>query len=441
MKRRKTRMLCLFSLMLAFILCTSCEPVGNETAGRSAGTRTTDEAAMREISVWHIWTSENDSNREAFNVAAEKLADENPGISLKVEVIETEIYKSKIRLAVAVNEAPDIFFSWGGGFSKPFVDSGKVLDVSSYMEPETKGRIVESALRYQTYDGKVYGLPFMTSAIILFANKEMFEQNHIKLPETYDDLLEAVKSFRRLDITPINVAEIELWPGMLWYDALALRTAGLETSLAALDKKASFDRPVFKEAAEKLVELVDEGAFGKNYMDTGYSEAIEPVRQGKVPMILMGSWACPGFEDSTSAVKGKIVPLNFPMVNGGNGVKNEYVGGAVDCWMVSAAATDKTVVVKAAVGIAEGMSREGYRRNTIIPVWKLPADNTQIPPLMKQVEDMIKNADGFIPAWDTYLEGTDAQTHLKLVADLMSHSATPEEFASKMQEINTKKQN
>ena len=172
-------------------------------------------------------------------------------------------------------------------------------------------------------------------------------------------------------------------------------------------------------------------------MKTGYGEAMEPVRQGKVPMILMGSWACSGFENETSQVKGKIVPLKFPLVSGGKGGANEYIGGAIDCWMVSASTQDKTASVRVAAGIAEGMCREGYERNMLIPVWNEKYDESKISPLMQQVSDMVKNADGFVPSWDTFLEASDAQTHLTLVAGLMAGTVTPEEFALGMQEMNT----
>ncbi len=428
--------ICLLSVLSILVGSTACG--SQETAGIGGASVPASSAApdIKSISIWHIWTSDTDSNKVSFEAAAESFAAVNPDIKLEVEAIETEIYKSKIRLAIATNEAPDVFFSWGGGFSKPFVDSGKVLDVYSYLDADTKSRLMESALGSQTYDGKIYGLPFMVSVICLFANREMFEQYEIKLPETYEDLLAAVRSFRVEGITPATVAEIELWPGMLWYNALALRTAGLETSMAALEKRATFDQPAFTEAADKLDELVDAGMFQKNYMKTGYAEAMEPVRQGRVPMILMGSWACSGFEDDTSAVKGKMVPLKFPLVPGGKGTIDEYIGGAIDCWMVSAGASDRAASVKTAAGIAEGLCKEGYERNMLIPIWDVVVDESKISPLMRQIEETVKDARGFVPSWDTFLEGSDAQTHLKLVAGLLAQSVAPEEFGARMQEIN-----
>jgi len=36
--------------------------------------------------------------------------------------------------AVAANELPNIFFTWAGGFSSSFIDSGKVHPLDEYYE-------------------------------------------------------------------------------------------------------------------------------------------------------------------------------------------------------------------------------------------------------------------------------------------------------------------
>ena len=65
----------------------------------------------------------------------------NPDVQIKVETVENERYKTKIKTAFATNELPDIFYSWGGGFSKPFIESGKVLSLNQYIDDDTSNKI------------------------------------------------------------------------------------------------------------------------------------------------------------------------------------------------------------------------------------------------------------------------------------------------------------
>ena len=152
---------------------------------------------------------------------------------------------------MAVNEAPDIFFSWGAGFSKPFVKADNVLALDDYISDGTKEKIAAGTLDNFIFDGKIYGLPMYTWSGILYCNKELFDANDVKIPDTYDELLKAVNTFNEKDIIPITCGEKERWPGMFFQNILAIRTAGVKLSNQALNKEASFDQPQFVESVAR----------------------------------------------------------------------------------------------------------------------------------------------------------------------------------------------
>ena len=88
--------------------------------------------------------------------------------------------------------------------------------------------MVNGALTNVTYDDKVYGMTFGLSCGALFCNKELFEQNNIKIPETYDELIEVVKAFKAKGITPMTVSGKDIWTIAMYFDAMALKAAGSE---------------------------------------------------------------------------------------------------------------------------------------------------------------------------------------------------------------------
>ncbi|MFQ7550477.1 MAG: extracellular solute-binding protein [Blautia marasmi] len=85
--------------------------------------------------------------------------EEDPSLEIQLDYAENEAYKTKIKAAVAANEAPDIYGTWGGGFTKPFVEADKVLQIDEYMTDDIKGQLLPGVLDYFTFEDKLYGLP------------------------------------------------------------------------------------------------------------------------------------------------------------------------------------------------------------------------------------------------------------------------------------------
>jgi raffinose/stachyose/melibiose transport system substrate-binding protein len=162
-----------------------------------------------------------------------------------------------------------------------------------------------------TYDGKIYGLPIYMIAGIFYCNTELFEQNEVKMPDTFDELLEAVKVFKAKGITPMAVGEKDGWTGMFYQNIISIRTAGVKLCNDALSNVTSFNRPEFAEGAEKLSELIKAGAFDNNCMNLTRDEAELDFNNGKCAMYYNGSWVAASLDDENCPVKGKILVRNF----------------------------------------------------------------------------------------------------------------------------------
>lgn len=422
------------ALIMSAFLTAGLAGCGSKPA---ANTATGSNEQKITLKLWHIYTAQ-DANTESFKAAIKDWNDANPNVQIEAEATENEAYKTKIKTAVSANEAPDIFFAWGAGFAQPFVDSGKVLALDEYLKDGTKDKLTEGAFTYLTYNSKIYALPFFSNAGIFYVNKEMFEKNNIKVPENFDELLTAVKAFRAKGITPIAVGEKDKWPGMFYYDILAMRQGGVKLSNDALAKKASFEDPAFVAAADKLKQLIDAGAFDEAALGLTRDESEVPFTQGQIPMYYNGSWVAGSIEKADSPTKGKITALNFPALTDGKGDKDEILGGSVDCFMVSANTKHKEEAAKAVKFITEAFSKHGYELGAGIPAWKVSVDESKISPLTKQISAIIQKSKGNVIWWDTYLSGAEADTHKDLVAKLFGKQVTPEEFAKQMQTINNK---
>ena len=87
--------------------------------------------------------------------------------------------------------------------------------------------MVEGSTSAFEYDGKLYSTPMFSWYMTLFCNKTLFDKAGAKLPETYDELVDAVKKLKTLDgVTPLAAGAKDGWNAAFVYQALALREVG-----------------------------------------------------------------------------------------------------------------------------------------------------------------------------------------------------------------------
>ncbi|MEA4928346.1 MAG: extracellular solute-binding protein [Candidatus Limiplasma sp.] len=417
-----------FSRILAFTLVL--------TMGLSLALGGAVAQEKKTLNVWNLWTTESDANAKSFNIVLKQWQALHPDVDVVIDATENEAYKTKIKTAMAANEVPDVFFAWGGGFAKPFVEAGQVLALDDYLADGTKDRLLGGALDNVTYDGKTYGLTFIQWVGTLYCNKEMFDANGITIPTTNDELLAAVAAFKAKGIVPITVGAKDGWPAMFFQNVYAVRTAGAQLCNEALSGAATFNAPEFVQSAKYLDDLVKAGGFDPGALALSYDEATLPFLAGQVPMIYQGSWLAGEIQDPTlSQVVDKVVGVNWPSIADGKGEATQILGGAIDCLMVSNNAKEKDLAVDFVKYITENMSRESFKLGAGIATWKIDMTGIEVSPLVQNIIDFAAKSTGSVLAWDTFLSGEAAERHKSLVQEIFAGQLTPEDFATEMAKL------
>jgi len=416
-------------MILSLVACGSSEPVSEKTSEENEGKSEVTEPIT--LVMWDDAASAE--NARVIAPIIEKWNAENPNIQIVRDAVDVESYKMKLKTAVAAGEAPDIFFSWGAGFSQPFVEAGKILALDDYLSEDIKANLKGGVLENCTYDGKVYALPYNAWYGVLYCNTELFEKYNLELPTTYDELLAVSKAFRAEGVGPIGVGVSEGWTAMFYQNILAVGAAGADATNEALGGSGRYDSEEMLLAAQRLKELVDAGAFIDGYMGLNYDEFMASFKQGDIPMVYQGSWEAGEMTMEEYPVAGKVVPIKFPSDN------NCYLGGAIDIYMVNAETEYKEEAVRALEYIAQEMSRGSLAEGIGLPVYKGELDVTTLDPVTAEIINLTSDAEGLVLAWDTFLTPEDAQKHLDLVQELFAGVKTPEEFVAGMQSINDNK--
>lgn len=384
------------------------------------------------ISLWHVWPEGNGGTAESFKKTLAEMEDKFPDVEFVIDAVADsgDAYKTKIKTAIAGGEAPDIFYSWGGGFSKAFVDAGKVLCLDDYMDEETKVKVIEGTTNNFIYDGKLYGLPTRVNIGLLYCNKSMFDEAGLELPATYDELMQAIKVFKDKGITPMCVGAKDTWTAAMYLNALTMREAGTEYVNQVVNGEATIDTPEIKKSVELYQGMIDAGAFADGAIAISKDESQAVFLSGGMPMYYNGSWLCANIFDSP--IKDDIVALNFPVVEGGKGDPNEFLGGADQTFMINSETKNPEKVVEVYKFMCESFSKNVFTSGAGLPTWKSEVDTSTIEnQLLVNAYDLYQNCTGLSLWWDTALTSEKATNHLETVTETFMKTITPDEFIEK----------
>ena len=293
------------SAILSAAMVMSMTGCGQSTAGtESAESKNvaTEEAASTEagaadgekvtLNVWHQWSNDTNELKAIYDKAVTDYMAENPNVTINTETLDTEAYKTKISAEFAGDASGiDVFYYWGAGMARKLVNADKLLPLDEYITDDVKSKVLDGSTSAFEFNGKLYSLPSFSWYMTLFCNKDLFDQAGAAIPTTYDELLDASKKLQTLDgVTPIAAGAKDGWNAAFIYQAMALREVGAADINSMLAGETDFGGDGYKNAADKVVELYNAGAFGKNPLESGNDDANSAFISGTAAMRIMGSW-------------------------------------------------------------------------------------------------------------------------------------------------------
>lgn len=265
----------------------------------------------------------NSTSDRALWEIINKIADDfNASNSFNVEVqvegYENEQYKTKLASLMASNSQPDVFFTWGSGYLKPFVEGGKVYEIGQLVDKdeEWKARFNESVFGPVTFDGKIYAVPNGQAVAVMYYNTEIFEQVGVSVPTTYEEFVDVVTKVKAAGIVPISVPCKDAWIAGELLQQLANAVGGQELFDGTVDGSRKWNDPQYVEAGTLLTQLEELGAFPDGYQGMTNDEGRDLFTSGGCAMYYMGSWDIAVLSDESLPIAGKISAFNIPAAKG-----------------------------------------------------------------------------------------------------------------------------
>jgi multiple sugar transport system substrate-binding protein len=122
--------------------------------------------------------------------------EENPDITVNLEVQSWDNLESVITTKIQGGEAPDIY---NGGPFAGFAADGLLYNAEEVVSPDVFSDFQESFIANAEVDGTAFALPFIASARALFVNNALLQQAGVTAPPTtWDELLDAATKISAL---------------------------------------------------------------------------------------------------------------------------------------------------------------------------------------------------------------------------------------------------
>jgi ABC-type glycerol-3-phosphate transport system substrate-binding protein len=145
-----------------------------------------------------VWWTPNWGEARAKELAA-KFQAANPGITIKMEITVSDGLPTKILTALQSGSPPDLIEAQHGWVA-PYAQQGLVLPLDDVIQD--KDDYIPASLQYDTWDSKLWGIPYRIETHAIIYNKGMFKDAGLdpnKPLETWNDLIDAAKKLTKGD--------------------------------------------------------------------------------------------------------------------------------------------------------------------------------------------------------------------------------------------------
>ena len=222
----------------------------------------------------------------------------HPNIKVKVETASWDDYFTKLQTLIAGGTAPDVFELNYENFVS-FAAKGVLLDLDSVAgagEPFDPAIFYPRAYGAFNFNGMQLGLPETFSTVVLFYNKDLFDQAGLSYPApdwTWDDAVAAAE-----EITDAGAGVWGLYsPVQFWEFYKKAAQNGCEF-FNEDQTEVTINSPECVEALETMVSFVAEHGVMPSDAEMGGVADGDMFKAGQIAMDVTGIWMFAAFEDA-----------------------------------------------------------------------------------------------------------------------------------------------
>lgn len=236
---------------------------------------------------------------DAFNA-------QNPGIRVVLNQIpDTE---TVIQTRAQTNEMPDMFSCATSTMYEIMFADGMILDLTG--QPFLSN-VQESTLALAAYEGRNWRLPYSLSYYGLYVRTDIFEEQGLAYPTTWDELMDVCAKLKDAGITPFTLPDktfvYQRMERMMSY----MSEDDSEFKQIAAGELAAQDSVVLKAYAEASLQLAENMTVES--LGAEYTESYQQLLAGQAAMTINGQWSLTTLKDYDPDVQIALIPLPNPL--------------------------------------------------------------------------------------------------------------------------------
>jgi glucose/mannose transport system substrate-binding protein len=287
-------------LLLASMVLAACRPAPaptaapQETAAPPAPQATEAPATKAgELEIFSWWTAggEAEGLNAMFKIYSAKYPD--------VEIINATVAGGAGMNAQAVlatrmqaGDPPDSFQVHAG---HELIDSWVVADK---MEPitfifEDNGwldKYPKGVIDVLSKDGEIWSVPVnIHRSNVLWYNKQVFADNNLTPPTTFDEFFAAADTLQAAGVTPLALGDTGIWTATHLFESVLLGTLGPDKYRGLWDGSTDWNGADVKQAIETFTKMLD--YVNEDHAALSWDQAAQLVVDGDAAMTIMGDWA------------------------------------------------------------------------------------------------------------------------------------------------------
>ena len=140
------------------------------------------------------------SNTNVIQEIIDKFEEENPDIKIELTATSSDTGKQIFQTRMATNEPMDLVQHWPSQAEfRMMCQEGRMVDLTGN---DWTDNIIDAYYDMSCVDDKLYSVPLSINAGVVAYNKDIFEEQNLEVPQTWDELIQTADALKATGITP-----------------------------------------------------------------------------------------------------------------------------------------------------------------------------------------------------------------------------------------------
>ncbi|WP_019537296.1 ABC transporter substrate-binding protein [Paenibacillus ginsengihumi] len=282
-------------LLCLALVASAC----GSNSGKEAGGSENANGGKQETIKFMQYTASG-AQEETLKGMIKKFEEANPGIKVDMEIVDYQNYMTKLNTMIASNTAPDVFEVGYENFmtyasQNVLMDLTDIIANDKEFNPDQYKKLAYDAFKY---NGKQMGIVESFSDVVLFYNKDLFDQKQVAYPQdswTWKDELEAAQKLTDAEkgiwgtYSPIQFYE--------FYKTIAQNGGGIFDESG----KPTVNSPANVEALQWMIDKAAKYKISPPLNDDTFAQPdadVNAFKAGKIAMFRTGIWNMARFADA-----------------------------------------------------------------------------------------------------------------------------------------------